>query len=718
MIISHINPQTWECQSNEDHCLNVAKLSSLFADEFGFKEWGEVLGLLHDKGKEQQGFQRYIQKVTGYKPELNDAGGVPHANVGALIAKELYPIQSILLTNPIMGHHAGLYDYDELSKKLLENIPNDVSWHMLDVKLELPKDLHIESYEYNHLIRVLYSCLVDADYLDTEYFMDQASANERKYKSELIDLLPKLTNYLNELKFRSIDTPVNNIRNAVQEACSNAAEYSPGFYSLTVPTGGGKTISSLVWAMNHAIKYGKKRIVIAIPYTSIIVQTASVLRMIFGEENVLEHHSNSNPDNINDPVLREKMKLATENWDYPIVVTTNVQLFESMYSNKSSKSRKLHNLCNSVLILDEVQTLPIDYLQPIVDGLKAYQHLFKTSVLFTTASQPALEGKVTWKGSVNSSLDGIPCIREIIPDRMNLHEKLRRVNLHFDDAISSYDDIALRISIYEKVLCVVNSRKDAQEIYNRLPKEGLTIHLSRMMCASHIQEMIERISTALKDDNHPIIRVVSTQLIEAGVDIDFPVVFRQEAGLDSILQAAGRCNREGKMDKANAYVFRLDKKLPSGYISHARDALLNMKKNLDWFNPDTMIEYFIQLYSQSDTFDKAGIKTYLDKPFDFCFETAASKFHLIDDNGISIIVNYKDSASLVEELKKVGLKYSLKKRLSRYMVNVHERDFRRLLESNLVEEILEGVYFLPDREQYSDTLGLVIDSHWLEEILI
>ena len=248
--------------------------------------------------------------------------------------------------------------------------------------------------QINHLVRVLFSCLVDADYLDTEKFMNVSSASQRGHHKKLSELQILLEDHFCKLNNNSEDSTVNVIRRCVQEQCIKMSSGENGFYSLTVPTGGGKTLSSLLWAMRHAVCNGQKRIIIAIPYTSIIVQTASVLKSIFGEENVLEHHSQFTIDSIIDKDIRLKAKLASENWDYPIVVTTNVQLFESMFSNKPSDCRKLHNIANSVIILDEVQTLPTDYLQPIVDALKSYQRMFGISVLFTTASQPVLSGLI------------------------------------------------------------------------------------------------------------------------------------------------------------------------------------------------------------------------------------------------------------------------------------------------------------------------------------
>jgi CRISPR-associated endonuclease/helicase Cas3 len=720
MIISHIKPsdtepKEWPIQSNTDHSNGVAKLAAKFANELGMSSFGMIEGLLHDKGKEQIGFQQYIQGVTKYKNIAYQR--TPHAFVGALLAKKLYPQFYPLLSYPIMGHHAGLPDSDNFEETMRKSIPSDVAIEKLDILPKTDKQLQTDKQDIHHVIRMLYSCLVDADFLDTESFMNADNAYLRGNKAELKDLLPLLERKLHEFK-NSKPSAVNQIRAEIQAQCIKSSEDKPGFFSLTVPTGGGKTISSIVWAIRHAIKYGKKRIIIAIPYTSIITQTAQTLREIFGEDNVLEHHSNTDPDKIIDKKLALEMKLATENWDYPIIVTTNVELFESMFSNKPSSCRKLHNICNSVLILDEVQTLPLEYLQPIVDSLKTYQRILGTTVLFTTASLPALKGDIRHGSKPNAVLHGIEEIKEIIPESFRLHERLRRVNLHFDDKRSSYDEIAERLSKYDRVLCIVNTRKDAMEIFTRLPKEGLTLHLSRMMCSQHIRETIDKIKKSLLDDNQKVIRVIATQLIEAGVDIDFPIVFRQEAGLDSILQAAGRCNREGKLDISDSYVFRLDKPLPPGYISNAANAQKNLPNDMDWFAPQTMIQYFIQLYSRTENFDKADINYYLYKPFDFNFETAAKEFKLIDDSSISVIVNYGNSYELITKLVKDGVNYRMMKKLGQYSVNIHEKVFKELFKSDIIQEVLQGIYFLPDKEQYDEERGLMIENHWLEEILI
>ena len=723
-LISHIRTNSKgeikAYQSLEEHSLGVANYANEFANEFGMDSWGYLIGILHDKGKEKRDFQNYILDMNGIPGHKNwTQHGKQHAYVGGIIAKKLYGLSAYnIIINQIVSHHTGLHDYDEIENIINQDIPSEVNTNIEKTILGVP-NFKIQAADYHHLARMLFSCLVDADFLDTEEFMDEASSALRKNKATLNDLLPLLEDKLKELKSKADLSDVNVIRNKVLQQCIKMADTSIGFYSLTVPTGGGKTLSSLAWAMKHAIRNGQKRIIIAIPYTSIIVQTASVLRSIFGEENVLEHHSNVNPEQIKDENLQEKMKLATENWDYPIIVTTNVQLFESMFGNKPSVCRKLHNIVNSVVILDEVQTLPMDYLQPVVDSMKSFNKMFDVSFLFTTASQPVLSGLIEGCNP-RATFKGIDQIAEIIPDDFKLHDKLRRVKLSIYKEGKTYDEVAELLSKHKRVLCIVNTRRDAKELYKRLPQEGVTLHLSKMMCPEHICETIDTIKNSLKKESNEIIRIVSTQLIEAGVDMDFPVVFREEAGLDSILQAAGRCNREGKQESSTTFVFSLSKErpLPKGEMQDANNARLNIGECQDWFAPDTMTSYFKQLYCRKNSFDVKDIKHYLYNPKELCFATAAKEFQMIDDNGINVVICWKNSIELVQQLIEIGPSYLLMKKLAKYMVNINKTDFNTLANMGVISEKKEGLFVVDYKQQYDERIGLLTDNNWANESII
>lgn len=723
-LISHIRTNSEgeikAYQSLEEHSLGVANYANEFANEFGMGSWGYLIGILHDKGKEKRDFQNYILDMNGIPGHKNwTQHGKQHAYVGGIIAKKLYGLSAYnIIINQIVSHHTGLHDYDEIENIINQDIPSEVNTNIEKTILGVP-NFKIQAADYHHLARMLFSCLVDADFLDTEEFMDEASSALRKNKATLNDLLPLLEDKFKELKSKADLSDVNVIRNKVLQQCIKMADTSIGFYSLTVPTGGGKTLSSLAWAMKHAIRNGQKRIIIAIPYTSIIVQTASVLRSIFGEENVLEHHSNVNPEQIKDENLQEKMKLATENWDYPIIVTTNVQLFESLFGNKPSVCRKLHNIVNSVVILDEVQTLPMDYLQPVVDSMKSFNKMFDVSFLFTTASQPVLSGLIEGCNP-RATFKGIDQIAEIIPDDFKLHDKLRRVKLSIYKEGKTYDEVAELLSKHKRVLCIVNTRRDAKELYKRLPQEGVTLHLSKMMCPEHICETIDTIKNSLKKESNEIIRIVSTQLIEAGVDMDFPVVFREEAGLDSILQAAGRCNREGKQESSTTFVFSLSKErpLPKGEMQDANNARLNIGECQDWFAPDTMTSYFKQLYCRKNSFDVKDIKHYLYNPKKLCFATAAKEFQMIDDNGINVVICWKNSIELVQQLIEIGPSYLLMKKLAKYMVNINKTDFNTLANMGVISEKKEGLFVVDYKQQYDERIGLLTDNNWANESII
>ena len=717
-IISHIRLSDKAVQTNDEHQRGVARLASSFASEFGMADVGHLLGLLHDKGKEQAAWQKYIQGVTGYNPKYaNTKNGPNHAYIGAHIAQILYPQLSPLIAQPIAGHHRGLYDYCEYIEETKKDIPKEVLIPESQ-SCAMPRLHNLKSYDLHHLVRILFSCLVDADSLDTEEFMNPEQASLRGVHTTMEELLCKLEEYLSQLKEKSEDTEVNRIRNYVQEQCIKESQGKMGFYSLTVPTGGGKTLASVLWALHHAVRNHLHRIIIAIPYTSIIVQTAATLKAIFGEENVLEHHSNVNTDNIKNREQRERMQLATENWDYPIIVTTNVQLFESLFSNKRSDCRKLHNVVKSVLILDEVQTLPMDFYKPIVHTLDTLCRIFGVSVLFTTASLPVLTGRIEGSNP-NVGFEALVSVHEIIPAEAKLHDKLRRVELKIDETPKSYDEIAAELAKHQRVLCIVNTRRDAKELYERLPKEGICLHLSRMMCPTHVAATIKSIKHILKENSDSSIRVIATQLVEAGVDIDFPVVYRQQAGLDSILQAAGRCNREGIQTISTTYVFSLGKEhpLPTGFISQTNNARLNMVGQYDWFAPETMVFYFKQLHCRINNFDKRQMQELLYKPA--CeFEKAANLFHLIDDQTKPVLVNWHDSMNLYQRLLSEGPSYQLMRQMAQYSVNIRKHDFDILNRIGAIEEPFENIYVITNPAFYNDDTGLSIENHWIEETYI
>lgn len=732
-FIAHVKVEdgAFQIQTVKEHAVGTAGLSESFASVFGAAAWGKQNGWWHDMGKcTKDSFQPYIRSASGMTVEQKAVNKPDHSSAGAMLAKEKLPGYYQPLAYCIAGHHSGLLDWTSsgeanLSKRLsktdcyqemLKDAPEEMQEAVVSLNAPMIDDFQKEIHQW---IRMLFSCLVDADYLDTERFMQPEQAARRGQYDAMELLKERFDTHMESLTAGAPASFINEKRAAILSRCCEMAEKLPGFFSLTVPTGGGKTLASMAWALIHAVRYKKDRIIIVIPYTSIIVQTAAVLRDIFGAENVVEHHSNLQPDSNDE---RSPSQLATENWDAPIIVTTNVQFFESLYACRTSRCRKLHNICNSVVILDEAQMLPVEFLQPILDILQSLQSSFKTSILFTTATLPVFAGRI---GTGQKAFSGLKSpVTEITSMHDHLFEAFKRVELHWPESTTNFDDLADELSGYDCVLCIVNTRKEARELYLRMP-EG-TLHLSRMMCSVHIMEVIKLIKQKLKD-NEPV-RVISTQLVEAGVDIDFPVVYRAFAGLDSIIQAAGRCNREGKLNKkgelGQVFVFKPENSVLRGLMGKGAAALrelLQVSDRTDLFDPAVMARYFILFYGNCNTFDKADIKSLLYKGFaemNFMFATAAEKFCLIDDkNSVSILVNYGDGADLIRELKEKGPEFWLLRKLQQYSVSVKKWDFEELVRCGKVIEY-SGVFILEDPSSYDPQAGLVLDGAWAEELLL
>lgn len=708
-IIAHIKENGLNqplCGQN-GHLEGVAKLAAKFAESFNSAEIAECVGLLHDLGKFKTDFQSYIRSASGCNCEEDDdfgVGKVDHSAAGAIWANKNISGYGLLLAYLIAGHHTGLPDYykgeskgnclnERLSseKNLQESLVNGGEDYLTKIKPPKMQNAPVKNPENLHLwVRMLFSCLVDADFLDTERFMTPENYAERSFEKPLVDLKDSFDSFMGQMQAHSADTPINKIRKNILQDCIEGAQKAPGLFSLTVPTGGGKTLASMGFALDHAIKWNKSRIIVAIPYTSIIEQTADVYRKVFGDNAVLEHHSNLDPD-------REttKSKLASENWDAPIVVTTNVQLLESLFAAKTSRCRKLHNIANSVIILDEAQMLPPEYLKPILSTLESLTTDFGCSLVLCTATQPSLVGKI---GMEQAVFEGLPSnsVRELMSNPENLFKEMARTNVQYvsEDKIS-WVELAEQLAQQEQVLCIVNTRRDCKTLYDLMPKG--TIHLSASMCGQHRSKVISEIKEKLK--NGEPIRVISTQLVEAGVDIDFPVVYRAMAGMDSIAQAAGRCNREGKLEQGLVYVFNPPKDAPVGLLRYGSQASYSMLKNdIDKnisLEPNRFGIYFKQFYNQVHSFDKSNIM----QDLDLCsndghaqFRTAANKFKLIDDKAQkSVIVWYVDdkvnSTELIEQLQITGPTRKIMRKLQRCTVNIPKNYWDKLKELGYITEI-------------------------------
>jgi len=714
-------PSEW--QPLDEHLKNVAKMARSFAEGFGAGDWAYLAGLWHDIGKYSDEFQKMLGTEEGSDAHIETRPGrVDHSTAGAKHASNLLKNKGKLLAYAIAGHHSGLLDGKSndacLHDRLQKAIPDYSSSpeYILNSKSlgDLPFALNAHNskrfgFQISFFIRMIYSCLVDADFLDTEAFMDREKSSWRKGYPALHELDTKLAFALNQLSASAPRTSINKHRAAILKNCFDASELPQGMFSLTVPTGGGKTLSSLAFAMKHAVKYNLKRIIYVIPYTSIIEQNAEVCREILGENAVLEHHSNFEPDEED-----HRSRLASENWDAPIIVTTNVQFFESLYRSRSSRCRKIHNIANSVVILDEAQMLPVPLLKPCLEVLRELSSAYRTSIVLCTATQPALSTTDTFK-------DGLEGVREIVSDPGKLYVEFKRVRVKKLPVISD-DELADRLNEHKQVLCIVNTRGHARRIFEQIRdgEEGC-YHLSALMCPEHRTATLNKIRSALL--NGSPCRVISTQLIEAGVDIDFPVVFRSDAGIDSIAQAAGRCNREGKLlEGGQVFVFSPEDGSPPGHFRQtAQTADSVIRHHDDFLSPEAVTEYFRALYwMKGNKLDEYQILDDLGegaKNGDFPFRSVDKEFKIIKDGAESVIIPWNKEAERIIS----GLRYSeypalFARKAQRFTVQVYPKVLGSLECSGSVERLHDQYCVLNNMDIYRDDLGLCPEDPTFHEV--
>ena len=742
---------SYETQPLLDHLHGVAELAQSYAeritDDAELGEIGYLLGLLHDLGKYQEGFQRYIRQQSGLDPTLS-GWRTPHSPAGARYAYDLKQVggnQQLLkiLSLCIGAHHRGLYNASEWKGQVVDS--SDTKRAVADLvkglKLEasqLEELLHkasldkvtkawnkIEEEDYQLLVRMLFSCLVDADFLDTERFMSpDKSLVRQSAKASLKQMRAQLEEYVSHF---NREGRINEARAAFLDQCRNHGRTAKRkIYSLTLPTGAGKTVSSMMWALEHAIAQGCERIIYVIPYTSIITQTAQTFRDIFGADQVLEHHSDVDVKERPDEAM-EYTKLMTENWDVPLVVTTNVQFFESLYAHRVSRCRKLHNICNSVVVFDEVQMFPSRLLNPILRVVESLHSAFRVDPLFCTATLPVFDKDILSdsKRIGHEFFFLEEPIQEVVPYDAKLFAPFDKVRYHWDLLKLSTEELAGRLTEHKSFLCIVNSRNDAARLYAALKAqdksgEGL-IHLSRRMCSAHIQERIEEIRRRLKA-GEPV-RVVSTQLVEAGVDLDFPVVYRAMAGLDSVMQAAGRCNREGRMaEPGEVYIFRFaDGTDIPGEMNWAQGALEDLLDRLaEQGTPqrEEIERYYKAFYNDVSSFDNKKDKEvskrlwgdYNDRceELRFDYETASEFFKYIEDQSTSIVVPYdKAGIAIIKKLQSnIPLTRQEYRQMNRLTVSLYENDCLTLGSSISVSE--SGIAYLTDDKLYSTETGIQI----------
>ena len=759
-------------QTLPEHIEGVAHHCAHFLEQAGLPDLaplGRLLAQLHDAGKAQPAFQRYILGKSDQK--------APHSGAGALLAtcmlyelsEELQlkklPRTSQLLAYAISGHHRGLYDYIELRKELEKE---EIKKRCAKTKEELPNikselqtwvEEHAEATESSlkelakrvgateqaqALIRLLFSCLVDADFLDTEAFMDE-ERKERRHEATsryapLKVLRDRLTKHMEGF---STEGKINEARRAFLDRCRAHGQSCPkGYYSLFLPTGGGKTLSSMAWALETALNHKAQHIIYVIPYTSIITQTAGIFREIFGEENVLEHHSDisfSGGEASQEAERYERTRLLAENWDAPIIVTTNVQFFESLFSHKVSRSRKVHSIANSVVVFDEVQMFPTEFLHPMLRLLEDLRWIYSTQLLFCSATLPPFDKDHSSPfKKVNDFHQLSDAIQPIVPEDPELFKIFDRVIYHLEEKKYTTKELAEELAQHDSALCIVNSRRDASRLYLALLDEGKetqdVIHLSRNMCSAHLKERIAEVRQRLKAGLPTL--VISTQLIEAGVDIDLPIVYRAMSGLDSIVQAGGRCNREGKRPApGEVYVFSLsDGGKAFGAIARGQDAtrflLDNDKEHTRSSMPLELIEaYYDRYYASIESFDTKTIAESLydveeAKRWRFDFEQTSKDFQLIDNVDRDLFVPYGKGKELIEGLHKhtLYLNHRTMRELQQYHVSISKWRYKELEEARLLSEIIvdreTGKSILVLAPQgYDEALGVCTTNPLLDEPL-
>lgn len=726
-LVAHSPNQDEIWHSLESHLVAVAEQAEIFASKLKAGILGYYAGLWHDTGKSASDFQRYLN-LCAQASQFNQkppTRGPDHKTAGALLASQqkLDPLSFL-----IFGHHGGLPDSTDLKAKLLEatseeRIQKSIELTAQSIEGFLPEKPSHQLQQHAALksrlsaelfIRLLFSTLVDADFLDTERHFKQNQSDLRSQNMNLEELWHKFHNNQKQL-MQQAEGPVNQIRREIYEACLDSAEQPPGMFRLTVPTGGGKTRASLGFALKHALKHNLDRVIVVIPYTSIIEQTADEYRKILGPDAIIEHHSSvqfaEDPDNPTEAEIRAR--LATENWDAPVIVTTSVQFFESLFSNKPSKCRKLHNITRSVVILDEVQTLPGSLLAPICDVLQQLIRYFSTSLVLCTATQPA------WESSPWLTQATIP---ELVPQPERYFTALKRVNFQFQHQRTwDWQEVADAMTQYKQVLCIVNTKKDALDLLALLPDDDV-LHLSTLLCGANRRDVLAEVKHRLKQQE--TCYLVATQVVEAGVDLDFPVVMRAMGPLDRIVQAAGRCNREGKLGQhGEVIVFQpTEARMPPGEYRNATDTAHSILAEQQWDlnQPAVFQTYFQRLYQSIDSSMGESIQKSRQS---LEFASVAEQFKLIKDDSVSLIVRYtagehiKIVDQLLSELNtQWGSTKAILRRLQPYMVNVRRFYISEYQRQGLIRELMPGLYEWLG--QYDNLTGLISKTIAPEDLVL
>lgn len=801
--IAHIRQKDGEIQTVQEHLEAVRVLSEGFGEKIGAKYLAGLSGLLHDLGKNTTIFKDYIQEAVANPDNPPPKGSVDHSTAGGKLLFQQFYQQSKTsyeklaiewITMCIISHHSGLRDFltPDLSSDLLrrveekelpqyeEAVAHFFEQHMSEDELlqyfkntidevkifiQQIKENTLQPIAASLVIKYIFSCLIDADRTNTRMFEENEEAipvvdKSAFFQKSYLSLMEKIHSFENSAQ---ANQPINQLRSEMSKQCEEFASNPSGIYTLSIPTGGGKTLASLRYALKHSILHQKERIIYVVPYTTIIEQNAKTVREILNdEENILEHHSNVIEKSIGDdedydPVAK-KLKLAKDNWDSPLIFTTMVQFLNVFYSKGTRNSRRLHKLANSVIIFDEVQSVPIKCISLFNEALNFLSKIGNSSIVLCTATQPALD-------FVENKLK-IPTNAEMIKNMPTVSKSFKRVNIIDKttpdglDASQIKDFILEEMNLVNSVLVILNTKTAVRKLFEQLNEDQENyklFHLSTSMCAAHRKEILEEVKTALSNNEKVI--CVSTQLIEAGVDISFECVIRSLAGLDSIAQAAGRCNRHGEYGLRNVYIIKSADEVLSK-LKEIRIGGEQTKRILDEFednpdmfggdllSPEAMTFYFKYYFDEiasdlhywipeikKNAFDLLNANQDLYSAFYHknqtvfplasrqSFATVESNFQVIDNPTKSIIVPYNDEAKQLiadfnGELDISHLSRFLK-RAQQYVINVYAHEFDQLDKEGSIDLLLHGNVYALKEIAYSKEMGLDLEGEgsWSTEIL-
>ncbi len=729
-----------------DHLKKTAELCSTFAEHFGFGDVGRTLGYYHDLGKATHRFQDVLN---------GKAHHVNHCAAGAVLLEQSNKSPSFLRTmiaDLIYAHHSEIRfcTSKEYLKSMTEMYDNQRRTFSASGKQEyqkiaqffkeerLPKAVAKSSVPLNGknhveqmlLYRMLYSALVDADWSasashrNTDYLQEVSGA-----PLDCDVLLQSLSDYRKKIcQGSTANSSINAVRNALYEKCTLAAERPSGLFTLTAPTGSGKTLAMLNFALHHAKKNGKRRIIFVLPFLSLIEQNADIYRKICGD--VAEIHSQADYDANCRADEREKYREMTERFDAPVIVTTSVRFFEMLFRHENRDCRGLHNLSDSVILFDEAQTLPIHLTKTSLKAVQALCTMFRSTVVFSTATQPTF-----------SALDGLQWQPyEIVDNASQLYKQTKRTMLNMELNVPiSFEEIARRMGETENVCCIVNRKAHAQRLFELIRAENPDgcYHISTDMCAHHRTDVIREIRACLAAGKP--CRVVSTSCIEAGVDLDFAQMFRALAPLESIIQSAGRCNRNGK-GSGLVTVFEPDVEKKQLYptawygIAASMVRLLCERHPIDIDNPAHIAEYYELLFSQANQtqMEKGSLEEAVEN---YDFAEVSRLYQFIEQNTVNVLVpywgldpNFPDEElksryqQLVSEAKGGIITKEWVRRAAKFSVSSYQRD--------KVAELCEALYFqigkekvpstwyiLCDDEKYDSKAGLRIDKDSSQEMI-